>query len=279
MPTDVNVDEPWVIEPELGDRPPRRLATTDYPDLNQPNALLFYAIGGAMAFIGVALLIVAFSKSNGGLIAVALLLTIGGAASMIFAPMKAQKHRARVQHLAENGIPIMARILSADNMTGDSTFGRSVRYQVPLPSGEMVHRQVNVDERALPKRIPANVTALIDMESNDVELYCALPLRAVSKNAPVYATPTPATVSTAMGSPAVSAPATATASTGGDAFANLPTATPAPTNNGQMGALGVAPVARPQETAPVQTPTAPVEQKPESKPEEQKSTKAGLPWE
>jgi hypothetical protein len=87
--------------------------------------------------------------------------------------------------LVRDGQPIMARIVSASNLTGDSVHGRSVTYLVTLPGGEVARREVNADERALPKGIPGNVTALLDpANTNDVELYCALPLRAVPRAAP-----------------------------------------------------------------------------------------------
>lgn len=89
----------------------------------------------------------------------------------------------RSEHLVTNGAPVMARLLSADNLNGD-TYARSVKYQVSLPGGELGHREVNVDDRVLPKRIPSNVTALMDMSSGDVELYVALPFRAVAKAVP-----------------------------------------------------------------------------------------------
>ena len=54
----------------------------------------------------------------------------------------------------------MARLLSADNLSGD-TFARSVKYQVSLPGGELDHREVNIDDRVLPKRIPSNTTAVM----------------------------------------------------------------------------------------------------------------------
>ncbi len=248
MSTDVNVQEAWTIEPELAERPPRRLAPSDYPDLNQPNALILYGIGGVAAVAGIVLLIMGLSGSGTLFVLLGLLLAAGGAALLVFAPMKVQKHKARVEYLATNGVPVMARILSADNLTGDSTFARSVTYQVTTPGGDLAHRSCNVDERALPRRIPANVTALMDINSQEVELYCALPFRAVSKNTPV------------------SAHGTATTS---DAMGDMPTTVPAGGKPG-MGTIGVAP-------NPVKRPA---QEKPDEDPQTDKTkTKAGLPWE
>lgn len=265
MSTNVNVQETWTVEPELMEKPPRRTVASDYPDLNKPNAMLFYGIGGAVVVGGLVLLIVGLAGKNTLLTLLGILLAIGGGGLLGYMPIRVQRHLARGQHLAENGMPVMARILSADNLTGDSTYGRSVRYQVTLPGGDIVHRDVNVDERILPKRIPANVTALMDMNSGDVELYCALPMKVISKDAPVTAP--------AAAQP-VGAAAPVAAATAGDPLAHLPTAgaKPAANNGGGMGTIGTVPI-RPA------TPENAPEKKPETPQPESKPTKSGLPWE
>ena len=172
-----SVEDPWSIEPELREMPPRRFQPSEFPDLNAPNVLKFGIIGGVLILVGIVLLIL----QVGGLIP-GILCILAGAASLAFAPIQSSKVRARAERLVRDGRPMMANIVKTENLTGESTYGRSVTYIVTLPGGETVRREVNADERVLPKRIPSNVTALLDPNNlSDVELYCALPLRAVPR--------------------------------------------------------------------------------------------------
>ena len=180
-PPQNTVQESWTPEPELRDSPPRRIGPSEYPDLNQVNVMLTTIIGGVLVAVGLVLLIVGLSKSKVLLDLGGIVLALGGTALLVIFPQKQKAHLARAEHLVANGIPVAARVLSSDNLTGDSTYGRAVKYQVTLPGGEMAHRSVNADERALPKRVPGDTTALIDVATGDVELYCALPFRAVAK--------------------------------------------------------------------------------------------------
>lgn len=186
MSMNVNIDETWIPEPELLETPPRRVVSfTDYPDRNRPNVPLYAGIAGALLVIGVFLYLRKVAGQSGGNIPLSIPLILAGFAGLVYFPFRLQQHLARAEHLVMNGAPVLARILSADNLNGD-TYARSVKYQVSLPGGDLGHREVNVDDRVLPKRIPSNVTALMDLNSGDVELYMALPLRAVPK--PVVAT-------------------------------------------------------------------------------------------
>jgi hypothetical protein len=209
---------------------------------------------------------------------------------------------ARAEHLVSYGVPVIARILSADNLTGDSTYARLVKYQVVMPGGEMAHRTVNADERLLPSRVPADATALMDVSTSEVELYCALPVKAAIATAPtsripVAVNPTYAASATSMPLPAAT-PAAAPAG-----FAGLPVAeAPAAGGMGTMASLGggrAAPAQMPQtpapqaaapspapepvaEPAPKAAPspeTAPTPPPPASKPADKPAGSSGLPWE
>ena len=178
MSMNINVQENWTIEPELSEIPPRRIVLSEYPDLNRPNPLVIYGTGGVLGVGGFVLLIVGLTGSNVLFTILGIVIALIGAGVVGFlGPYLIRRHLSRGEHLVKNGVPVMARLLAADNMSGDYSSGRSVTYQVALPNGEMMHRQVNADDRLLPRKIPANATALLDMESNDVELYCALPYR------------------------------------------------------------------------------------------------------
>lgn len=284
MPNNV-VDAGWTPEPELRENPPRRIvAYEDFPDLNKPNLTVVLAVCGAVLVLGFVLLIVGLSKGAAGLSVLGVVLALAGVGMGIFFQQRVRAHVARAEHLVENGVPVIARILSADNMTGSSTYGRFVKYQVVTPGGDMVHRQVNVDDRALPRRIPADATALLDMNSGDVELYCALPFRAISKTA-IASSYTPSTPATSGGT----VPAAASASVQTDPLAGLPTETAPANASGTMGTISgggaprrpaaAPPTPPPPTPAPVATQTQ--EQKQEQSQEQtpKKTGSSGLPWE
>lgn len=180
-----SIEEPWSPEPELREPPPRRLQPSEHPDLNVPNVSLFRIIGGTLLVLGVVLLVLGMSGRGTGMIIAGVIAAAGGAVGQTLPARKAAQARARAERLVTHGQPVMARIVSASNLTGDSLHGRVVTYMMTLPGGDVVRRDVNADERVLPKQIPGNVTALIDpADTRDVELYCALPFRAVSRPAP-----------------------------------------------------------------------------------------------
>ena len=185
MSMNVNIDETWVPEPELLESVPRRIvAYNDYPDRNRPNVLVFSGIAGVFLVVGFFLYLRAVTQQSGGNIPLSIPLMLLGFIGLVYFPYRLRMHLARAQHLVSNGAPVMARLLSADNLNGD-TYARSVKYQVSLPGGDLHHREIYVDDRVLPKRIPINATALMDMTTGDVEIYLALPFRAVPKVAPV----------------------------------------------------------------------------------------------
>lgn len=177
-----NIEEAWAPEPELREPAPRRLRPSEYPDLNTPNVLVFTAVGAVLLLVGIALIVLGATGRGTLFIVLGVLAGAAGGFALALAPGRAAKLKARAERLVRDGQPIMARIVTANNLTGDSTHGRHVSYMVTLPGGEVVRRDVNADDRALPKRIPGNVTALIDpRNTGDVELYCALPFRAVAR--------------------------------------------------------------------------------------------------
>lgn len=176
----------WSPERELMEAAPRRYAPSAYPDMNQPNAMILLGLGGALLIVGFILFFVASINATGvsdvPYILGGVVFALGGAVMVTMFPAKMKQHRDRAAHLIENGAPVMARIVKVDNSTGDSEYGRLVTYMVTLPgANEETRREVKVDDRCLPKRIPGPATALLDFRTSDIELYCALPFIAVSK--------------------------------------------------------------------------------------------------
>lgn len=242
------IEEAWSPEPELHLPPPRRLQPSPFPDLNAPNVAAFNIAGIAGLVLGAVLLVLGLlGGPNVLLLILGIALAAAGAAALTLPKRKAEAARARSERLVREGTPVMARIVTSTNLTGDSLYGRSVAYMITLPGGDLVRREANADERALPKRIPANVTALIDMQTSDVELYCALPLRAVAP---------PQAAGQQANAPAA------------DPFADLPMA---PAAAAPLAAGGPAPV------PPTQTPTPPAPPPPAQ--QQQTSGYQGLPWE
>jgi hypothetical protein len=268
MPNNV-VDGGWTAEPELKEMPPRRLvAYEDYPDLNKPNLTAMLGIAGAATAGGLILLIIGLAGKNVMLSILGVVLALAGVGLGVFFQNKARSHISRAEHLVTTGMPVMARILSTDNLTGSSTYGRTVKYQVAVPGGEMIHKEVAADERVLPKRIPSDATALIDMQSGDVELYCVLPFRAISKTAVA----TPYTPAATGGTPSAPTPTA-------DPLAGLPTDnSPATGPAGTMGSIGggAVPVRRP---TPEPAATQKQEQSQEQNQGQKKTGSSGLPWE
>lgn len=251
MSVDVSVEENWTIEPELADQPPRRLTESGYPDYNKPNAMILYGVGGVGIMGGLILMFVGLAGSKIALAIFGILLALGGAFVAVYlVPQLTKKYQTRVEHLITHGVPVMARLLSADNMGGDNSDGRRLKYQIGLPNGEMIHKDVNADDRVLPKRIPSNVTALMDVNTGDVELYCALPYRAALKN------------------PGVKVSTDPLAPTG-----TTTTPTTVPVGPGKMGTIAVDAV--PEAERPRRRPQ---EEEAPAK-EEKGSGTAGLPWE
>lgn len=188
MSMNMNVDDSWVPEPELQEAAPRRIAPfTDYPDLNRPNLLIALGVGGALIVGGLVLFALGLSGKNPRFSGIGIALICFGLIAVVYFPLKVRSHLQRCERLVERGVPVIARILSADNLNGDP-YARSVRYQVTTLQGELTHRTVNADDRVLPKRIPGNTTALMDMETGDFEIYCALPFRGVARRSPSVVT-------------------------------------------------------------------------------------------
>ena len=180
MGPNIAIEENWTPEPELVERPPRRVVASDYPDLNGVNLPIFLGLGGVSTAIGIVLFVLGLAGKGGGFAFGGLLLTALGVAAVVVLPMRHRQHIERAESLVVNGVPVVARLLSADPLNGSAT-ARALRYQVTGKDGEMLHKEVNADDSVLPKRIPTQVTALLDLVSGDVELYLALPFRAVAR--------------------------------------------------------------------------------------------------
>ena len=203
MSTQANIQDSWSPEMELRDLPPRRMVNSSFDDYNRPNIMVAWSGGGILVGVGFILFVLAMAgtlSSNkvlfilGGLI----LMALGGFVILLF-QSKIKTYYQRAENLVVNGIPLPARIVSATNTTGDSMYGRNLKYQITLPSGDMAHREIAADERALPRMIPATVTALLDPKSGDIEIYCALPYRAVPKTTAAPVVDALAGIPTAMG--------------------------------------------------------------------------------
>ena len=281
-----NLQESWAPEAELREPPPRRFvsASSEYPDLNQPSKILFLGFGGAVFLGGMILLLLGLTRSGVVPILLGIVLAVGGAIVASMYQTKLRSHLSRAEHLVTFGVPVVARILHADNMTGDSIFARSIKYQIILPGGDIVHRSVNVDERLLPRVVPGDATALMDMNSGEAELYAALPLRAILKGAPVSQVPTARVSPTLQNS--VPNPAAAVSVDVPMAPAAVGSSPGNGENAGQMGTLGggAAPV-RPVAPAPVVEPDPAPVVPPPAEPEKEKEPgtdpagSSGLPWE
>lgn len=237
----MNIQDSWTMEPELADHPPRRVTKSDQPNPNQPKTVVLFGVSGVALLAGVFLLILGLASNPPQPLFAALggVLALGGAGLAVMVPQMTSRYFARAERLATHGLPMMARIVSADNMGGDNQYMRLVRYQVPMPNGELMHKQVYADDRRLPVQIPGNATALVDLENNDAELYCALPFIVVAK------------------------PGAAPRPTPGDPFADVPPtpATPVavPTSMNTLNVEGIH-TARPGKTpaaTPAATPTTP----------------------
>jgi|GEM_PF-5612289 Uncharacterized conserved protein len=262
-PPNPSIDGSWTPEPELKESPPRRFAPSDYPDLNKPNAALFLGLGGALGVVGLVLFIVGMSTSQTLATIGGLILALAGVALVVYFPTRVKAHRERAERLITSGVPVMAKIVHVENLTGDSQYGRHVIYMVTLPgANEETKREVKADDRALPKRIPGPATALIDFETNDVELYCVLPLKAVPK----FGT-SPAKPADPMADMPTTSPVTS------------PAGQPSGVGAGQMGSLGggSAPAASPT-SAPI-TPAQTQTPEPPAKPKPSTGAAAKLPWE
>ena len=234
-------DDAWSPEPELRVPAPRRFQPSEYPDLNAPNVGTFTLAGWAGLALGVVLLAVGFVGGvKIALIVLGIALVIAGATALTLPKQKAQAARERAERLVREGQPVMARIVTSVNLTGNSEFGRTVAYMITMPGGDLVRREANADERALPRRIPANVTALLDINSGEAELYCALPFRAIAP---------PETVAAPV-----------------DPFAGLPMAAPA-------GGPASANVPAGPAAGPATPPQTPPQQ------QQQSAGYQGLPWE
>jgi hypothetical protein len=198
MSPNVSIEEDWSPEPELRDMPPRRTERTDEPDLNLPSVPFWVGLGSLLMVIGIVFFVIARGSVIFNILGILSFLTGFGCAAL--GTYNANRHKQRCEYLVTNGVPKMVRVITSDNLAG-SPYKRSVRYQYIDLNGDVKHKDVNIDDRLLPKRIPANMTAVMDMNTGDIELYLALPHRAVAKTVTINPVVVPTT-------PAVTTPVT-----------------------------------------------------------------------
>jgi hypothetical protein len=221
----VSTEEAWIVEPELKDRPPRRVAAADRVDYNKPSTQVLTIASGAVIVTGLVLFVTGLVIKQTGLVLAGVAVALAGVAGIVVFPGKGKAYDARVNRLVEVGIPVPARLLAAENRGSEGGNQRFVKFQYQVPGqDEPRHGDTFVDYHELPKTIPSTVTALVDPETFECDLYIALPVKAISK------------------------PLDRTSQVAADAAA----ATPASTEMGAMSADPTVVVKRKVETAPEQ---------------------------
>lgn len=178
----VSTEEAWIVEPELKDRPPRRIAAADRIDYNKPSTQILTISSGAVIVTGLALFAAGLVMKQTALVVAGVVVALGGIAGIVVFPGKGKAYETKVNRLVEVGIPVPARLLAAENRGTEGGNQRFVKFQYQVPGqDEPRHGDTLVDYNALPKTIPSTVTALVDPETNECELYIALPVKAIAK--------------------------------------------------------------------------------------------------
>lgn len=178
----VSTEEAWIVEPELKDRPPRRVATADRVDYNKPSTQALTISSGAVIVVGLALFAAGLVMKQTVLIIAGVAVALAGIAGIVIFPGKGKAYEAKVNRLVEVGIPVPARLLAAENRGTEGGNQRFVKFQYQVPGqDEPRHGDTFVDYHELPKTIPSTVTALVDPETYECELYIALPVKAIAK--------------------------------------------------------------------------------------------------
>lgn len=178
----VSTEEAWIVEPELKDRPPRRVAAADRIDYNKPSTQVLTISSGAIIVTGLALFAAGLVMKQTLLVVAGVVVALAGVAGIVVFPGKGKAYETKVNRLVEVGIPVPARLLAAENRGTEGGNQRFVKFQYQVPGqDEPRHGDTLVDYNALPKTIPSTVTALVDPETYDCELYIALPVKAIAK--------------------------------------------------------------------------------------------------
>ncbi len=178
----VSTEEAWIVEPELKDRPPRRVAAADRIDYNKPSTQVLTIASGAIIVTGLALFAAGLVMKQTLLVIAGVVVALAGVAGIVVFPGKGKAYETKVNRLVEVGIPVPARLLAAENRGTEGGNQRFVKFQYQVPGqDEPRHGDTLVDYNALPKTIPSTVTALVDPETYDCELYIALPVKAIAK--------------------------------------------------------------------------------------------------
>jgi len=178
----VSTEEAWVVEPELRDRPPRRIAAADRVDYNKPSTQILTISSGAVIITGLAVFAAGLVMKQSALVIAGVVVALGGIAGIVVFPGKGKAYETKVNRLVEVGIPVPARLLAAENRGIEGGNQRFVKFQYQVPGqDELRHGDTLVDYHALPKTIPNLVTALVDPETYECELYIALPVKAIAK--------------------------------------------------------------------------------------------------
>ena len=178
----VSTEEAWIVEPELKDRPPRRVAAADRIDYNKPSTQVLTAASGAVIVTGLVLFAAGLVMKQSMLTIAGVAVSLAGIAGIVVFPSKGKAHEARVNRLIEVGIPVPARLLAVENRGSEGGKQRLVKFQYQVPGqDEPRHGDTFVDYDELPKTIPSTVTALVDPETYAFDLYIALPVKAIAK--------------------------------------------------------------------------------------------------
>ncbi len=178
----VSTEEAWIVEPELKDRPPRRVAAADRIDYNKPSTQVLTIASGAIIVTGLALFAAGLVMKQSLLVIAGVVVALAGVAGIVVFPGKGKAYETKVNRLVEVGIPVPARLLAAENRGTEGGNQRFAKFQYQVPGqDEPRHGDTLVDYNALPKTIPSTVTALVDPETYDCELYIALPVKAIAK--------------------------------------------------------------------------------------------------
>ncbi len=178
----VSTEEAWIVEPELKDRPPRRVAAADRIDYNKPSTQVLTIASGAIIVTGLALFAAGLMMKQTLLVIAGVVVALAGVAGIVVFPGKGKAYETKVNRLVEVGIPVPARLLAAENRGTEGGNQRFVKFQYQVPGhDEPRHGDTFVDYHALPKTIPSIVTALVDPETFECELYIALPVKAIAK--------------------------------------------------------------------------------------------------
>jgi hypothetical protein len=178
----VSTEEAWIVEPELKDRPPRRVAAANRVDYNKPSTQALTISSGAVIVTGLALFAAGLVMKQAALIVVGVVVALAGITGIVIFPAKGKAYETKVNRLVEFGIPVPARLLAAENRGTEGGNQRFVKFQYQVPGqDEPRHGDSFVDYHALPKTIPSTVTALVDPETSECELYIALPVVAIAK--------------------------------------------------------------------------------------------------